>query len=210
MELPSRLIDRAVDQIAGLPGVGRRTALRLALHLLARNEEDVRRFTESIQDMKEGVKACTVCGNLGEEEVCGICQDARREDGRIAVVEDLRDLLAIEATGHFKGRYHVLGGVISPMDGVGPADLRVESLVSRASWKACQEIIFALPTTMEGDTTAFYLDKRLRECGVEITTLARGVAVGDELQYADELTLIRSLQQRLPYSATTGDVSPAP
>lgn len=197
--MPSRLIDRAVDQIAGLPGVGRRTALRLALHLLSRNEEDVRRFTEAIQEMKEGVKACTVCGNLGEEEQCNICQDERRDDSRIAVVEDLRDLLAIEGTGHFRGRYHVLGGVISPMDGVGPADLRVESLVQRASSDACQEVIFALPTTMEGDTTAFYLDKRLRESKVEITTLARGVAVGDELQYADELTLIRSLQQRLPY-----------
>lgn len=197
--MPSRLIDRAVDQIAGLPGVGRRTALRLALHLLSRNEEDVRRFTEAIQEMKEGVKACTLCGNLGEEEQCNICQDVRRDDSRIAVVEDLRDLLAIEGTGHFRGRYHVLGGVISPMDGVGPADLRVESLVQRASSDACQEVIFALPTTMEGDTTAFYLDKRLRESKVEITTLARGVAVGDELQYADELTLIRSLQQRLPY-----------
>ena len=197
--MPSRLIDRAVDQIAGLPGVGRRTTLRLALHLLSRNEEDVRRFTEAIQEMKEGVKACTVCGNLGEEEQCNICQDVRRDDSRIAVVEDLRDLLAIEGTGHFRGRYHVLGGVISPMDGVGPADLRVESLVQRASSDACQEVIFALPTTMEGDTTAFYLDKRLRESKVEITTLARGVAVGDELQYADELTLIRSLQQRLPY-----------
>ncbi|MAC16929.1 MAG: recombination protein RecR [Flavobacteriales bacterium] len=197
--MPSRLIDRAVDQIAGLPGVGRRTALRLALHLLSRNEEDVRRFTEAIQEMKEGVKACTTCGNLGEENRCNICLDPRREDDRIAVVEDLRDLLAIEGTGHFRGRYHVLGGVISPMDGVGPADLRVESLIQRASKETCREVIFALPTTMEGDTTAFYLDKRLREAQVEITTLARGVAVGDELQYADELTLIRSLQQRLPY-----------
>ena len=197
--MPSRLIDRAVDQIAGLPGVGRRTALRLALHLLSRNEEDVRRFTEAIQEMKEGVKACATCGNLGEEDQCNICLDPRREDDRIAVVEDLRDLLAIEGTGHFRGRYHVLGGVISPMDGVGPADLRVESLIQRASKEMCREVIFALPTTMEGDTTAFYLDKRLRESQVEITTLARGVAVGDELQYADELTLIRSLQQRLPY-----------
>jgi len=197
--MPSRLIDRAVDQIAGLPGVGRRTALRLALHLLSRNGEDVRRFTEAIQDMKDGVKACTTCGNLGEEDQCAICVDPSRDDARIAVVEDLRDLLAIEGTGHFKGRYHVLGGGISPMDGVGPADLRVESLIQRAAQEACQEVIFALPTTMEGDTTAFYLDKRLRDSGVEITTLARGVAVGDELQYADELTLIRSLQQRLPY-----------
>ena len=144
-------------------------------------------------------RACTVCGNLGEEEVCGICRDARREDGRIAVVEDLRDLLAIEATGHFRGRYHVLGGVISPMDGVGPADLRVESLVARAASEACHEIIFALPTTMEGDTTAFYLAKRLKDQNVLLTALARGVAVGEALQYADDATLSSSLLNRLPY-----------
>lgn len=204
VEMPSRLIDRAVDQIASLPGVGRRTALRLALHLLGRQEEAVMRFTEAIEAMKTGVKACSTCGNLGEEEVCAICLDDRRDGSRIAVVEDLRDLLAIEGTGHFKGRYHVLGGVISPMDGVGPADLRIESLLSRVGKEGCKEVIFALPTTMEGDTTAFYLDKRLKGLDVEVTTLARGVAVGDELQYADELTLIRSLQQRLPYSVSQG------
>jgi len=203
VEMPSRLIDRAVDQIAGLPGVGRRTALRLALHLLGRNEEDVRRFTEAIQDMKEGVLSCKTCGNLGEEDVCSICLDGRRDPARIAVVEDLRDLLAIESTGHFKGRYHVLGGVISPMDGVGPADLRIESLLKRVGEPAVVEVIFALPTTMEGDTTSFYINKRLQDTEVEVTTLARGVAVGDELQYADELTLIRSLQQRLPYSTAS-------
>lgn len=204
VEMPSRLIDRAVDQIASLPGVGRRTALRLALHLLGRQEEEVLRFTEAIDAMKTGVKACSTCGNLGEEAVCAICLDDRRDGARIAVVEDLRDLLAIEGTGHFKGRYHVLGGVISPMDGIGPADLRIESLLARVAQEGCKEIIFALPTTMEGDTTAFYLDKRLKGLDVEVTTLARGVAVGDELQYADELTLIRSLQQRLPYSVSQG------
>jgi len=202
--MPSRLIDRAVDQIAGLPGVGRRTALRLALHLLGRSEDEVRRFTEAIQEMKEGVLSCTTCGNLGEQETCGICAGVRRDGSRIAVVEDLRDLLAIEGTGHYKGRYHVLGGVISPMDGVGPGDLRIETLVERAHSEVVEEVIFALPTTMEGDTTAFYIDKRLRGSAVKVTTLARGVAVGDELQYADELTLIRSLQQRLPYSAQSG------
>ena len=204
VEMPSRLIDRAVDQIAGLPGVGRRTALRLALHLLGKSEEEVRRFTDTIQEMKDGVLSCNTCGNLGEEELCGICADGRRDGSRIAVVEDLRDLLAIEGTGHYKGRYHVLGGVISPMDGVGPNDLRIEGLIQRAASEDVEEIIFALPTTMEGDTTAFYIDKRLRGKTVKVTTLARGVAVGDELQYADELTLIRSLQQRLPYSAQSG------
>ena len=202
--MPSRLIDRAVDQIAGLPGVGRRTALRLALHLLARTEDDVRRFTEAIQDMKEGVLACKTCGNLGEEALCTICTDGRRDGSRIAVVEDLRDLLAIESTGHFKGRYHVLGGVISPMDGIGPSELRIESLLARAQEDEVEEVIFALPTTMEGDTTAFYINKRLVSSNVHVTTLARGVAVGDELQYADELTLIRSLQQRLPYANQQG------
>lgn len=204
--MPSRLIDRAVDQIAGLPGVGRRTALRLALHLLGRSEEDVRRFTESIRDMKEGVLSCRTCGNLGEEELCTICTDLRRDDSRIAVVEDLRDLLAIESTGHFKGRYHVLGGVISPMDGIGPSDLRIEGLLGRLTEGKVEELIFALPTTMEGDTTAFYIHKRLQAFDVKVTTLARGVAVGDELQYADELTLIRSLQQRLPYNAQASDL----
>ena len=206
MEMPSRLIDRAVDQIAGLPGVGRRTALRLALHLLGRSEEDVRRFTESIRDMKEGVLSCKTCGNLGEEALCSICTDLRRDDSRIAVVEDLRDLLAIESTGHFKGRYHVLGGVISPMDGIGPSDLRIEGLLGRITEGKVEELIFALPTTMEGDTTAFYIHKRLQSFQIKVTTLARGVAVGDELQYADELTLIRSLQQRLPYSAQASDL----
>jgi recombination protein RecR len=141
---------------------------------------------------------------LGEEALCAICTDLRRDDARIAVVEDLRDLLAIESTGHFKGRYHVLGGVISPMDGVGPADLRIEGLLERVTKAQVEEVIFALPTTMEGDTTAFYIHKRLKGHTVKVTTLARGVAVGDELQYADELTLIRSLQQRLPYNAQTG------
>ena len=198
--MPSRLIDRAVDQIAGLPGVGRRTALRLALHLLGRSEEEVRRFVDAVMDMKEGVVACSRCGNLGEQEICSICEDERRDGARIAVVEDLRDLLAIEGTGHFKGRYHVLGGVISPMDGVGPGDLRI----ARVEAGDVEEVIFALPTTMEGDTTAFYIDRRLKDKAVKVTTIARGVAVGDELQYADELTLIRSLQQRLPYSSDTG------
>jgi len=200
VEMPSRLIDRAVDQIAGLPGVGRRTALRLALHLLGRSEEEVRRFVDAVMDMKEGVVACSRCGNLGEQEICSICEDERRDGARIAVVEDLRDLLAIEGTGHFKGRYHVLGGVISPMDGVGPGDLRI----ARVEAGDVEEVIFALPTTMEGDTTAFYIDRRLKDKAVKVTTIARGVAVGDELQYADELTLIRSLQQRLPYSSDTG------
>lgn len=213
MELPSRLMEVAVDQMASLPGIGRKTALRLVLHLLKREEDRVASFAQSFIDLRAGVRPCPTCANLTEADQCSICADPNRDARTVCVVEDLRDLLAIEQLGLFKGRYHVLGGVISPMDGVGPADLAVESLVARfadAAWVAGTddglpvEVIFALPTTMEGDTTAFYIHKRLRGVEVAVTTLARGVAVGDELQYADELTLIRSLQQRLPYDAQPG------
>lgn len=201
VEIPSRLIERAVDQMASLPGVGRRTALRLVLNMLRRSEDDVRRFAESLVAMREGVRACQVCGNLSEEPICSICLAPGREEHVVAVVEDLRDLLAIEGTGHYHGRYHVLGGVISPMDGVGPGDLRIDALVERVASGDIKEVIFALPTTMEGDTTAFYLNKRFSNAGVKVTSIARGVAVGDEIQYADDLTLIRSFQQRTPYEA---------
>jgi recombination protein RecR len=209
VEIPSRLIERAVDQMASLPGVGRRTALRLVLHMLRRTDDDVRRFAESLVAMREGVRGCEICGNLSEDSICNICSAPGREEHVVAVVEDLRDLLAIEGTGHFRGRYHVLGGVISPMDGVGPGDLRIDDLVARVAAGDIKEIIFALPTTMEGDTTAFYLNKRFSGAGagpdaeseVRVTSIARGVAVGDEIQYADDLTLIRSFQQRTPYQA---------
>ncbi len=208
MELPSRLMEVAVDQMASLPGIGRKTALRLVLHLLKRDEERVDAFARAFTDLRAGVRPCTTCSNLTESEQCSVCADPVRDERTICVVEDLRDLLAIEQLGLYKGRYHVLGGVISPMDGVGPSDLTVEALVARCGnpeWVQGTdglpaEVIFALPTTMEGETTAFYLYKKLEPTGVRVTAIARGIAVGDDLQHADEATLAQSLNQRLPYS----------
>ena len=203
MELPSRLIEAAVDQMASLPGIGRKTALRLVLNLLRRSNEQVEAFSESFQLMRQGVRGCATCHNLTETEKCSICVNPMRKENIICVVEDLRDLLAIEATGQYQGRYHVLGGVISPMEGVGPNDLNIESLVLRAKASADDhklEIIFALPATMEGETTAFYLFRKLSSFSVQVTSIARGIAVGEDLQHADEATLVQSLRQRLPYS----------
>ena len=203
MALPSRLIEAAVDQMASLPGIGRKTALRLVLNLLRRSDEQVNSFAESFQLMRQGVRGCATCHNLTETEECSICVNPLRKEHVICVVEDLRDLLAIEATGQFQGRYHVLGGVISPMEGVGPNDLNIESLVTRAATIAVHEdgeIIFALPATMEGETTAFYLFRKLSSNNLKVTSIARGIAVGEDLQHADEATLVQSLRQRLPYN----------
>ena len=185
--------------MATLPGIGRRTALRLVLHMLARDEERVRDFAEAMVAMKEGVKPCSICHNPTEDEVCHVCANPHRDKTMVCVVEDVRDLLALESIGEYRGLYHVLGGVISPMDGVGPADLTVDSLVGRAADEELKEIILALPASMEGDTTAFYLAKRLKDQNVLLTALARGVAVGEALQYADDATLSSSLLNRLPY-----------
>ena len=185
--------------MATLPGVGRRTALRLVLNMLARDEERVRDFAEAMIAMREGVKPCSVCHNPTEDEVCNLYANPHRDGATVCVVEDVRDLLALESMGEYRGLYHVLGGVISPMDGVGPADLNVETLVSRAATTEVKEVILALPASMEGDTTAFYLAKKLAESEVLLTALARGVAVGEALQYADEATLSSSLLNRLPY-----------
>ncbi len=203
MELPSRLIEAAVDQMASLPGIGRKTALRLVLNLLRRSDEQVESFSESFQLMRKGVRGCATCHNLTESDRCSICVNPMRKENLVCVVEDLRDLLAIEATGQFLGRYHVLGGIISPMEGVGPNDLNIESLVIRAEKIAAEEdgeIIFALPATMEGETTAFYLFRKLSSFNLQVTSIARGIAVGEDLQHADEATLVQSLRQRLPYS----------
>ena len=205
MELPSRLLSAAVDQIASLPGIGKKSALRLALHLLRRDADRVEAFTRAIDEMRTGVKPCSTCNSLSEGNSCAVCADPGREEACICVVEDLRDLLAIEGLGSYRGRYHVLGGLISPMDGVGPGDLAIQLLVDRLGQTQAAapdrdiEIIFALPTTMEGETTAFYLFKQLNRPQVRITTLARGVAVGDDLQHADEATLDQSIRRRLPY-----------
>jgi recombination protein RecR len=200
MELPSKLVEAAVDQIASLPGIGRKTALRLALHLLRREEERVEAFARSIVAMRSGVRGCSTCHNLCESAFCSICEDLSRDASLVCVVEDVRDLLAIESLGTYRGRYHVLGGVISPMDGVGPADLYIQDLVDRMrSAPEGSEVIFALPTTMEGETTAFFLYRKLGSLPLRITAISRGVAVGDDLQHADEATLAQSLKTRMPY-----------
>ena len=199
-QLPSRLIEAAVDQIATLPGIGRRTALRLALSLLSRDSEHVHQLSDSLIAMCDGVKPCDPCHNLTEDVVCSICNNPSRDPNSICVVEDIRDLLAIENIGNYKGVYHVLGGIISPMDGVGPGDITVASLIYRVGKTEKKiEVILALPATMEGETTSFYIFKKLKDLNVEVTSLARGVAVGESLQYADEATLSRSIENRTIY-----------
>ncbi len=196
MNIPSKHIENAVEQLSSLPGIGKRTALRLVLQLLNRSEDEIEQFSRSFIEMKQNTKMCSSCGNISDNEVCSICSDDRRDHSIICVVEDIRDILAIEATESYKGIYHVLGGIISPMDGIGPADLNISSLVEKTSTGNVTEIIFALSPTMEGDTTNFYLYKKLNGQPIIITTLSRGVAIGTELQYADEMTLSRSLIKR--------------
>jgi len=202
MTLSSALLDRAVDQLATLPGIGRRTAMRLALELLRREPQEVARFTEAIRRMREELRRCDTCCNISDEARCAICSDPRRDAGLICVVEDIRDVIAIEATRQFNGLYHVLGGVISPMDGLGPDDLNTNELLERVRNGApdhVREVVLALGGTLEGDTTAFYLNRRLHELGVLVTTIARGISVGANLDQADEATLGRSIADRKPY-----------
>ncbi len=202
MKIPSRHIENAVEQMSTLPGIGKRTALRLVLQLLNRSEEEIRSFSEAMLEMKLHVKKCNTCGNLSDLETCSICSDERRDHTTICIVEDIRDVLAIESTESFKGAYHVLGGIISPMDGISPADLNIDSLIDRVKNTDVAEIIFALSSTMEGDTTNFYLYKKLQHFDVKLSTLSKGVAVGAELQYADQITLSQSILHRQPF--TTG------
>ncbi len=199
MKIPSKHIENAVEQLSSLPGIGKRTALRLVLQILNRSEGEIEQFSKAFTDMKLHVKKCTSCGNVSDTAVCSICADEKRDHSIICVVEDIRDVLAIESTESFKGIYHVLDGIISPMDGVGPSDLNIQTLIDKADTGTIYEIIFALSPTMEGDTTNFYLFKKLGDKNVMITTLSRGVSAGTELQYADEITLGRSLLQRQPF-----------
>lgn len=199
MKIPSKYIENAVEQLSSLPGIGKRTALRLVLQLLNRSEGEIEQFAQTFTDMKKHVKKCTSCGNVSDTVICSICSDPKRDHSIICVVEDIRDVLAIEGTESYKGIYHVLGGIISPMDGVGPSDLNIPNLVEKATSGNVHEIIFALSPTMEGDTTNFYLYKKLGDKPIVITTLSRGVSVGTELQYADDITLSRSLLQRQPF-----------
>lgn len=202
-QFSSKLLEEAVHQISSLPGVGKKSALRLVLHLLNRSEEDVERFANAFVRLKKEVKFCRCCHNISDTDICEICSDKSRNPKIICVVQDLKDVMSIEATQQFRGLYHVLGGVISPIDGIGPNDLTIDSLVQRVREEPIDEVVLALSTTMEGDTTAYYIYRRLENLGINITTLARGVATGDELHYADEVTLGRSIVERRPYSTGT-------
>ncbi len=201
MELPSKFLQNAVEQFATLPGVGNKSALRLVLHLLRKNHEELNEFVNALDQLKENVRFCKKCGNITDDELCSICMNPKRNKELICVVEDMRDILAIENTGSFNGLYHVLGGHISPMEGIGPGDLNIDTLLERAQLN-CTEIILALSTTMEGDSTNFYLYKKLQKYDVNITTIARGVAVGDALEYTDEVTLGRSISNRTPFETS--------
>lgn len=199
MSFSSKHIESAVENISKLPGIGKKSALRLALFLLNQEKEDVMALINSIEKMKVETLFCKDCHNISDTEVCEICSNPSRESETLCVVEDIRDVMAIENTHNYKGKYHVLGGLISPMDGIGPSDLTIDSLVKKANSGDVIEIIFALNSTMEGDTTNFYLFKKLEKTNVKLSTLARGLSVGDSLEYADEVTLSRSIQNRIPY-----------
>lgn len=198
-QFPSLLLDRAVGEFAKLPGVGRKTALRLVLHMLKQSTEDVEAFADALTTLKHDVKYCSVCHNISDTDICPICSDHRRDSSQICVVENIRDVMAIENTMQYHGLYHVLGGIISPLDGVGPSDIEIASLVERVAAGGVTEVILALSPTLEGDTTNFFISKKLRRYHVNITVIARGISVGNELEYADEVTLGRSILKRTPY-----------
>jgi len=202
MDFSSRYLEKAVEEIGGLPGIGKKTALRLALYLLRSETMVTSKLAASLVDLHDKVKRCTSCGNLSDVEQCHICTNPSRDKSIICVVEDIRDVMAIENTGQYKGIYHVLGGLVSPMDGVGPNDLNIKSLVDKAALGEIKEVILALSTTMEGETTAFYIFKKLKDFELPLSAIARGIAVGDQLEYADELTLARSIKNRLPYETS--------
>lgn len=204
MHFSSKLLEQAVEEFGKLPGVGKKTALRLVLHLLKQSKEDVNRFSQAFTQLKEHIKYCKQCFNISDADTCEICQSPKRDRTTICVVEDTRDVMAIENTNQYQGVYHVLGGLISPMDGVGPADLRIDGLVDRVRQGDIKEVILALSATMEGDTTIFYLYRKLQEFSIEVSTIARGIAFGGELEYVDEVTLGRSIMTRVPYERKVG------
>ena len=199
MEYPSKLLENAVNEIAQLPGIGKRTALRLALHLLKQPRENTLELTRALNDLREHINFCSSCHNLSDLPLCEICSNPARDGSLLCVVEDIRDVIAIENTGQYKGYYHVLGGIISPIDGIGPQDLNLDSLENKVKEGTIKEIIFALCATMEADTTNFYLYKILSPYTVKTSAIARGIPVGDELEYTDEVTLGRSILKRVPY-----------
>jgi recombination protein RecR len=199
MNFPSKLIEEAVTEFEKLPGIGKKTALRLVLYLLKQETETVEQFTRAVDRMRKEIRFCNVCHNISDQELCSICANARRDHALICVVETIRDVIAIESTNQYPGLYHVLGGVISPMEGVGPDDLKIESLIRRCTSGNVKEVIMALNPTIEGDTTIFYISKKLQGLPVKITSIARGVSFGGELEYVDDVTLARSIVTRMPY-----------
>lgn len=198
---PSSLLEKAVSEFSKLPGIGRKSALRLVLYMLRRENEEVDAFSEAITTLKHEVKYCKVCHNISDTDVCPICSDVRRDATTICVVENIQDVMAIENTQQYHGLYHVLGGIISPMDGIGPHDLSIDSLVERVDTGEVKEVILALASTMEGDTTNFYISRKLKDKDVKLSIIARGISVGDELEYTDEVTLGRSILNRTPFQS---------
>jgi len=199
MNFSSKHIEDTINEFAKLPGVGRKTATRYVLHMLKQDTKEIESFVNAIVNLKNKLKYCSLCNNISDKEICNICSNHNRDKSLICVVEDIRDVMAIESTQQYKGVFHVLGGIISPLDGIGPSDLTIESLVKRISEREIKEVIMALSTTMEGDTTNFYIYKRLKEFNVMLSTIARGISIGDELEYTDEITLGRSITNRIPY-----------
>ncbi|HCP40675.1 MAG TPA: recombination protein RecR [Cryomorphaceae bacterium] len=199
MNFSSRKIELAVEEISRLPGIGKKTALRLALHLLRRPAAQTESLSDAILDLRNNTTFCSECHTISDTEICSICSSPKRDKSIVCIVEDVRDVMAIENTGGYSGVYHVLGGLISPMDGIGPSNLTIDSLINKIKTGEVKEVVFALNTTMEGDTTNFYLYRKIKNFGATLTTIARGIAVGDELEFADEVTLGRSIQHRIPY-----------
>lgn len=199
MKYPSHLLESAVNEFASLPGIGRKTALRLALHMLRRDPEYTERFTSALLSLRRDIRYCCLCHNISDDELCPICANPSRDHSVVCVVENVKEIMAIENTGQFRGVYHVLGGIISPMEGIGPADLEIDSLVARVAEGGIQEVLLALSTTMEGDTTNFFIYRKLSAYPVKVTVIARGVSIGDEIEYADEVTLGRSIINRVEF-----------
>ncbi|MBK6932702.1 MAG: recombination protein RecR [Saprospirales bacterium] len=199
MNFSSKLIEKAVDAFATLPGIGRKTALRLVLHLLRQDKSVTEQLATALSSMREGIRECRECHNLADEDICRICADPRRDHSLVCVVENIRDLMAIEDTGQYRGLYHLLGGIISPIEGIGPADLHIDSLLERVQKGEIREVIMAISPTIEGETTVYYLSKKLQLSAVLVSAIARGVSFGGDLEYADELTLGRSIVARIPY-----------
>ena len=200
MNFPSKLVENAVEQLSSLPGIGRKSSLRLVLHMLKQDKLSVEQFGDSFIQLINRINYCTRCYSISDSELCEVCSNPKRDKETICIVEDIRVMMAIENTMQYKGVYHILGGLISPMDGIGPTDIRVDELISRIENKNIKEVIFALSTTMEGDTTNYYLFRRLKDYDIKISSIARGIAIGDELEYTDEITLGTAISSRMPYS----------